>query len=110
MADRPLSGQSAVITGGGSGIGRATAAALVADGAHVIIAGRTAAKLERAAADLEGLAAPAGGSIEWSVADTLDEQQIRDLVERATLRTGRLDMAVAVPGGGRMAPALRHSV
>jgi NAD(P)-dependent dehydrogenase (short-subunit alcohol dehydrogenase family) len=110
MADRPLSGQSAVITGGGSGIGKATAAALVGDGAHVIIAGRTAAKLERAAADLEGLAGPAGGSIEWAVADTLDEQQIRDLVERATQPTGRLDMAVAVPGGGRMAPALRHSV
>jgi NAD(P)-dependent dehydrogenase (short-subunit alcohol dehydrogenase family) len=110
MGERPLSGQSAVITGGGSGIGRATAATLVGDGAHVLIAGRTAAKLEGVAADLEPAAKAAGGSIEWTVTDTLDEGQVRHLIDRSTQRTGRLDMAVAVPGGGRMAPVLRHSV
>jgi NAD(P)-dependent dehydrogenase (short-subunit alcohol dehydrogenase family) len=110
MGERPLSGQSAVITGGGSGIGKASAAALVGDGAHVLIAGRTAPKVEAVAGDLEPAAEASGGSIEWAVADTLDEPQVRDLVSRAAQRTGRVDMAVAVPGGGRMAPALRHSV
>jgi NAD(P)-dependent dehydrogenase (short-subunit alcohol dehydrogenase family) len=104
-----LAGRAAVVTGGGSGIGRATAALLAADGAHVLIAGRTAEKLERAAAELAPAAAGAGGSVRWRVADAGDEGDVRALVAHASEATGRLDMAVAVVGGGGIGPVLRHS-
>jgi NAD(P)-dependent dehydrogenase (short-subunit alcohol dehydrogenase family) len=106
---RPLQGQTAVITGGGGGIGRATAALLVRDGAHVVVAGRTPEKLERITERLAPAAAEAGGSIRWRQADALDEDAIRALVALAAEPTGRLDMAVAVPGGGMMAPVLRYT-
>lgn len=47
-----LSGRTAVVTGGGSGLGAAIARALHAAGAHVVVVGRDAAKLDRVAADL----------------------------------------------------------
>jgi NAD(P)-dependent dehydrogenase (short-subunit alcohol dehydrogenase family) len=47
-----LSGRTAVVTGGGSGLGTAIARSLHAAGAHVVVVGRDAAKLDRVAADL----------------------------------------------------------
>ncbi|CAN7172929.1 SDR family oxidoreductase [Microbacterium foliorum] len=47
-----LSGRTAVVTGGGSGLGAAIARSLHAAGAHVVVVGRHAAKLDRVAADL----------------------------------------------------------
>ena len=49
-----LAGKVAVVTGGGSGVGKAVAAALLAEGAKVVIAGRDEAKLDAAAAELGG--------------------------------------------------------
>ena len=43
---RAMDGMTALITGGGGGIGRATAAVLVRDGAHVVVSGRTESKLD----------------------------------------------------------------
>jgi NAD(P)-dependent dehydrogenase (short-subunit alcohol dehydrogenase family) len=106
----PLTGQTAVITGGGSGIGRATARLLVADGANVVIAGRTAEKLERVTDDLAPVAAAAGGSIRWRVTDAGVEDDVRALVDDAATPTGRVDMAVAVVGGGGISPVLRYTV
>src|SRR2546429_488928 len=54
--NRPLEGRSALITGGGSGIGLATAKALLADGASVTICGRSKERVDAAAAELEGSA------------------------------------------------------
>ena len=45
MDDKPLAGQAALITGGGGGIGQASAAWLARDGAAVVIMGRTEATL-----------------------------------------------------------------
>jgi NAD(P)-dependent dehydrogenase (short-subunit alcohol dehydrogenase family) len=49
-----LAGKTAIITGGGSGIGKAIAMAFVREGAQVVIAGRDREKLERAAAEIGG--------------------------------------------------------
>ena len=107
---RDVAGKTAVITGGGGGIGRATAALLARDGAHVVIAGRTEAKLTAVADELDPIARAAGGSVQPMVADAADEHDVRALVARAAETTGQLDLAVAVVGGGGVGPVLRYSV
>jgi NAD(P)-dependent dehydrogenase (short-subunit alcohol dehydrogenase family) len=107
-----LAGKSAVVTAGGGAIGSATAGVLVRDGAHVVIAGRTEEKLQRVVERLSPLAEESGGSIDYRVANGLDEGQIRALVDAGAERTGRLDIAVNVVGGGggSTSPVLRYSV
>ncbi|HZP29911.1 MAG TPA: SDR family NAD(P)-dependent oxidoreductase [Acidimicrobiia bacterium] len=95
------------MTGGGGGIGRATARWLVRDGAAVTVAGRTPSKLDAVVDALGDLAAESGGAIRAHVCDANEAEQVRDLVEAAAAPDGRLDIAVAVPGGGTMGPILR---
>lgn len=84
-----LAGQVAVITGGGSGVGKATAALFLREGATVVIAGRDAAKLAAAAAELghpdRVLAVPTDV--------TLNEQCLA-LIVAATVAFGRVDILV----------------
>lgn len=106
----PLQGTTALLVGGAGGIGRASARLLLADGAHVTIASRSA---ERLAAEAERLAPAAdagGGSIRWTVCDSLDSDQVRAAVAFAAEPTGRLDAAVGIAGGGPLAPVLRYDV
>jgi len=66
--DLQLTGRRALVTGGSRGIGKATAAALPAEGAEVAIAARDQARLAQAAADLgaaAGRAVPAFGDTGW---------------------------------------------
>jgi NAD(P)-dependent dehydrogenase (short-subunit alcohol dehydrogenase family) len=101
---------TAVVTGGAGGIGRATSELLVADGAHVVIAGRTEQKLIDHAARLAPLAEASGGSIRHRAMDALDDDAVRALVEMAAEPTGRVDMACAIVGGAvGGAPILRIS-
>jgi NAD(P)-dependent dehydrogenase (short-subunit alcohol dehydrogenase family) len=88
-----------LVTGGGTGIGRACAAQLAADGAAVTICGRTEAKLAAAAKTIAAVAAH-GGSVQYAVADVTDEESVKALVARALGPTGRLDGVVANAGGG----------
>ena len=93
-----ISGYSVLVTGGGSGIGEASAARLAADGAHVTICGRTEDKLVAAATRIRDGAAD-GVSVGHIVADVTDEDAVRAAVEAATAVTGRLDGLFACAGG-----------
>ena len=94
-----LEGMAVLVTGGGTGIGRACALRLAADGAAVTICGRTESKLAEAAKHVEAAAAH-GGSVRWVAADVTREDDVRAAVARALEPTGRLDGCVANAGGG----------
>lgn len=95
-----LAGRVAVITGGGSGIGEATAYALAEEGAHIVIAGRRQEVLDRVADRLrsQGLSARAVRT------DVSDEGQVQHLVDSTLGAFDRLDILVnnaGVGGGSR---------
>jgi 7-alpha-hydroxysteroid dehydrogenase len=90
-----LEGSSVLVTGGGTGIGRACAARLAADGAAVTICGRTESRLVDAAASITG-----GPPVQWIVADVTVEDDVAAAVARATSATGALRGVVANAGGG----------
>ena len=87
-----LQDRTAVVTGGGSGVGAATALALAEAGARVWISGRRS----------EPLTSVASGhtSIDWMVADVTDEASVEALFERA----GPVDIVIANAGAAESAP------
>ncbi|MGK9284924.1 SDR family oxidoreductase [Sinorhizobium meliloti] len=84
----------ALITGAGSGIGRATAFALAADGVKVGALGRTRMEVEEVADEIVG----AGGQAIALEADISDELQMRNAVRDLVLKFGQLDIVVANAG------------
>ncbi|GAB2511607.1 SDR family NAD(P)-dependent oxidoreductase [Nocardia heshunensis] len=81
----------AVVTGGGTGIGKAVAHRLAGDGASVIIVGRRAAVLESAAKEIN--TSVGGERVTTATADLTEPQQVRDVVE--TIRAvGVVDVLV----------------
>jgi len=100
-----IAGWSALVTGGGSGIGLGAASRLVRDGAHVTICGRTEERLRAAVASLEaaaeapGPAGASGGTAAYVVADVTVEDQIAAAITTAAAARGRLDILFANAGG-----------
>ena len=94
MTDR-LASKVVVVTGGGTGIGRAVAARAVADGAAVVIAGRREEVGERAAAELRR----SGGRALFVASDVTVEADVARLVETAVREFGRLNGAFNNVGG-----------
>lgn len=90
MTERPLSGQTALVTGASRGIGAATAAALGASGAHVILTARTAGGLE----EVEEAIFEAGGSATIAPFDLAENQGIARLAAAIGERWDALDMLV----------------
>jgi citronellol/citronellal dehydrogenase len=93
-----LDGQVALVTGGGTGLGKAAAAELVACGASVVLAGRRAEVLEAAAAEI----GPAASIVVGDIRELLDAERILDTVLG---RHGRLDVLVNNAGGQYFVPA-----
>lgn len=92
-----LEGKIAIITGGGTGIGLASARRFVAEGAFVYLFGRRADKLEAAAETLGGQARAVAGS----VTDAADLERLFDTVRQ---EHGRLDILFANAGTGALLP------
>ena len=103
MALRPgvHRGTVALVTGGGTGIGRAVALDLARCGADVVICGRRPEPLEKTVAEIESL----GGRALDVPADIRDDDQVVGLVDRALERFGRIDTLVNNAGGQFTAPA-----
>jgi NAD(P)-dependent dehydrogenase (short-subunit alcohol dehydrogenase family) len=89
--DLPLTGRRALVTGGSRGIGKAAAAALLAEGAEVAIAARDQARLDEAAASL---GAAAGRPVAAFAVDTGDDASVRRLAAAARDRLGVVDILV----------------
>lgn len=90
MPDAPFRDNVVIITGASAGIGRELAVQLAAQGAHLALAARDAAKLEEVAAECRARGARAA----VIPTDVADEAQCRALVERTVAEFGRVDTLV----------------
>ena len=95
-----LAGQVVVVTGGGSGIGRCTAHELARLGAHVVLVGRNAEKLQAVQDEI----AADGGAASWHSCDIRKEDAVVALVQNIQTAHGRIDGLVNNAGGQYMTP------
>jgi citronellol/citronellal dehydrogenase len=94
-----LDGQVALVSGGGSGLGRRTAIELSGLGAHVVVCGRRAEPLE------ETVALCPEGACGAHVCDIREEDQVGALVDAVLAEHGRIDLLVNNAGGQFLTPA-----
>jgi NAD(P)-dependent dehydrogenase (short-subunit alcohol dehydrogenase family) len=92
-----LSGKIALITGGSSGLGLATAKRFAAEGAHVFITGRRQPELDNAVKEI-------GGSVTAVRGDVSNLADLDRLIATLREQKGRLDILFANAGGGAFAP------
>jgi NAD(P)-dependent dehydrogenase (short-subunit alcohol dehydrogenase family) len=98
---RPLTGRTALITGGGRGLGAAIAAKLAEDGANLVLAARTASQLDQVAAQARGH----GVEVFACTCDVTDAGQVRQLF--AALPEGRVEVLVNCAGTNKPEPFLQ---
>jgi citronellol/citronellal dehydrogenase len=94
-----LDGQVAIVSGGGSGLGRAAALELAALGAQVVVCGRRAEPLEETAA------AAGSGRVGAVACDIREEEQVDALVDEVMERHGQIDLLLNNAGGQYLTPA-----
>lgn len=101
-----LAGDTVLITGGGTGIGRATACSMAAAGARLVLAGRR----EEPLAETAELIRAGGGEAYTFSCDVREPDQVAELVNRTLEACGRIDVLVNNAGGQFQAPAEDISV
>ncbi len=94
-----LKGKTALVTGSTSGIGKATAVALAARGAHVLVVGRNEQRAKDVVAEIEG----SGGSATFRLTTLSDLESAGDLVEWAT-EAGDGHVDILINNAGVVAP------
>jgi citronellol/citronellal dehydrogenase len=99
-----LDGAVALVTGGGTGLGKASALELVRCGARVTIVGRRGEVLEAAAGEINACAG-ADARADWLSGDVRDSDDARRMVSTVLERHGRLDVLVNNAGGQFFSPA-----
>jgi len=95
-----FAGQVVLITGGGSGIGRCVAHELAALGAHTVLLGRKADKLQAVTAEI----GQDGGAASFHVCDIRDEDVVKQTIAAVVSAHGRIDGLVNNAGGQYMTP------
>ena len=95
-----FAGQTVVVTGGGSGIGRCTAHELASLGARVVLIGRSADKLERTRAEI----VEDGGQADTASCDIRQEDAVKATVAGIVARHGRIHALVNNAGGQYISP------
>jgi citronellol/citronellal dehydrogenase len=93
-------GQTIVVTGGGSGIGRCTAHELSALGAHVVLVGRKLEKLQAVQAEIQA----DGGEASFQVCDIRNEDTVKQVVAATVAAQGKIDGLVNNAGGQYVTP------
>jgi NADP-dependent 3-hydroxy acid dehydrogenase YdfG len=90
MVSQVLQGQVALVTGGGSGIGRSTARMLATEGARVVVMGRRLEPLEEVVAEIRAV----GGEAYARQADLQDREQLQALVNWIAANVGQVDILI----------------
>ena len=98
---RRYENKTAVITGGGSGLGRDMALGFAAEGAHVCVIGRRQEKLDETCALIE----KAGGKAFGLSGDVRDAQRVQEIIDEIVAKTGGIDVLVNNAAGNFIAPS-----
>ncbi len=94
-------GRTVVVTGGGTGLGRAMAQSFGREGAHVCVIGRRHAKLDETVASIQAN----GGNAFASVADVRDAPNVQAVMNGVVERTGRIDVLINNAAGNFICPS-----
>ncbi|MDG5746686.1 SDR family NAD(P)-dependent oxidoreductase [Qipengyuania sp. XHP0207] len=104
LEGKDLSGRTALVTGGYSGLGKETARAMAAKGAHIILSGRDAKKLDEAAKEISK---ETGAKVETLVCDLASLDSVRSAAKEANERFAKIDLLIN--NAGVMAPPLERT-
>jgi peroxisomal 2,4-dienoyl-CoA reductase len=96
-----FAGQVALVTGGGSGIGRGIADTLAGLGAHVVLASRKQERVDAAAAEIRA----AGGQASGVAVDVREPERVQQMVREVAEKHGRIDLLVNNAAGNFYAPS-----
>lgn len=101
-----LTGKVAIVTGASAGIGRATARALAAAGAHVVVTARRSDRLDSLVAEIHG----SGGSATARAADVATLSDVQSVVDATVDQSGRVDILVNNAGIMKIASITENDV